>query len=334
MILIAGGAGFLGLSTAQQLADVGERVVITTRRRNDTMANALADSSDAITVEFCDLFNEFEVNELFGRYDFDAIIHTATSHMYASSRAANFQSYKMLFNCLEAATNHGVGRFVLCSSIVVYRGLSGPFREDMPLPSDISGNQRGPLHFVPHFEVTLKRANELVALDYGMPMRGWDEAAASSADGASALEVVVTRCPGQFGPRYTSMFSPLSACVHAAVRRQNVSADRTPRDMSDSVYVKDSASTLVTLVQAPELAHRIYNVSSAIRLTAHEFLTTLYELVPGAEQHLGLKIPNATSKSDDYLDISRIQTDLSWKPDFTLETALADYAKWLETHAY
>jgi nucleoside-diphosphate-sugar epimerase len=87
MILIAGGAGFLGLTRAEQLAEAGEQVVITTHRRNDTMAKDLADGSDAITVEFCDLVNAYEVNELFGRYDFDVVIDTATAHMYASSRA-------------------------------------------------------------------------------------------------------------------------------------------------------------------------------------------------------------------------------------------------------
>lgn len=334
MILIAGGAGFLGLTTAEQLAAAGEEVVITTHRRNDTMAKELADSNRLITLEFCDLYNTYEVNELFARYRFDTVIHTATAHMFAAARATNFPTYLMLFNTLEAATNTGVRRFILSGSVVVYRGVRGPFREDMPLPSDIIDNPPAPLQFVPHFETTVKRVNELVALDYGLPVKGWDRAPERGGSNGGQLEVVVTRCPGQFGPRYTSMYSPVSNAVHAAVRGHAVPADRQPAGVIDSVYIKDSASALVALTEAATLPNRIYNVSSNIRYTAPELLAAVVDAVRGADKHLGVDLGDAKPLPDDYLDISRITSDIGWKPEFTLETAIADYARWLQTHDF
>jgi UDP-glucose 4-epimerase len=334
MFLIAGGAGFLGLTTAEQLAASGQEVVITTHRRNDTMAKALADSSPLITLEFCDLYNTYQVNDLFARYRFETVIHTATAHMFAAARATNFPTYLMLFNTLEASTNTGVRRFILSGSFVVYRGVRGPFREDMPLPSDIVDNPPSPLQFVPHFETTVKRVNELVALDYGLPIKGWDQAPERSGRAGDQLEVVVTRCPIQFGPRYTSMYSSVSNAVHAAVRGHPVPAHRQLSDVIDSVYIKDSASALVALSTAATLPNRIYNVSSNIRFTAPELLAAVVDAVPGADQHLGVSLGEAQPLPDDYLDISRIKSDIGWKPEYTLEAAIADYARWLQSHDF
>jgi UDP-glucose 4-epimerase len=334
MFLIAGGAGFLGLTTAEQLAASGHEVVITTHRRNDAMAKELAGSSPLITLEFCDLYNTYQVNDLFARYAFETVIHTATAHMFAAARATNFPTYLMLFNTLEASTNSGVRRFILSGSFVVYRGARGPFREDMPLPSDIVDNPPSPLQLVPHFETTVKRVNELVALDYGLPIKGWDRAPQRGGRAGDQLEVVVTRCPIQFGPRYTSMYSSVSNAVHAAVRGHAVPADRQWSDVIDAVYIKDSASALVALSGAATLPNRIYNVSSNIRFTAPELLAAVVDAVPGAHRHLGVSLGEAGPLPDDYLDISRIKNDIGWKPEYTLEAAIADYARWLQSHDF
>jgi nucleoside-diphosphate-sugar epimerase len=334
MILISGGAGFTGMNIAELYASAGQPVVITTHRRNDKMAASVA--SDMITVEMVDLSNPYEVNELFSRYDFKGVIHTATAHMFAATRAANFATYKMLFNCLEAATSFGVQRFVLVGSLVVYRGLKGPFREDMAPPPDIAENPPGLLQFFPHFEVTVKRAMELVALDYGLPADPWDRAPARSGKKRSQMQTAVVRLPWQLGPRYTSMYSPIASVLHAAVRNdRKLLVDRPLKDFMPLSYVRDSASGVRAVMDAKELPHRIYNVSSGVVPTAHDVLTALYELMPAAQDRVGLPIPPQMSPvPPDHLDITRIREDLGWRPGFTLKTMFADYLAWLGKHDY
>lgn len=46
MFLISGGGSFLGLNAAKALAARGEKVVITTRRRNDALSTQVADESE------------------------------------------------------------------------------------------------------------------------------------------------------------------------------------------------------------------------------------------------------------------------------------------------
>ena len=158
LILVAGGAGFLGLNTARALTAAGREVVITTRRPlEERLARVVAESAIA-HVEVVDLTSTFQVSNLFARYAFDSVAYTAaTAHMFAASRSKNFDSYAMFFNCLEAATNSVVRRFVLASSIVVYRGLSGPSRKDMALPPDVWVNPPCVWSMIPHFEVAKAR---------------------------------------------------------------------------------------------------------------------------------------------------------------------------------
>jgi nucleoside-diphosphate-sugar epimerase len=334
MILISGGAGFTGLNTADAYAAAGIPVVITTHRRNDKMAAAVA--SDLITVEMVDLSNPYEVNELFSRYDFEGVIHTATAHMFAATRAANFATYKMLFNCLEAANSFGVKRFVLVGSLVVYRGLTGPYREDMAPPPDIAVNPPGLLQFFPHFEVTVKRANELITLDYGLPADPWDRAPARRGKKRPQLETAVVRLPWQLGPRYTSMYSPIASVLHAALRNdRSLLADRPLKDFMPLSYVRDTASGVMAVMQAKRLPHRIYNVSSGVIPTAHDVLATLYKILPEAQARLGLEIPPQLAPvPPDYLDITRIKEDLGWTPRYDLESMFTDYLEWLRAHEY
>jgi nucleoside-diphosphate-sugar epimerase len=334
MILISGGAGFTGLNIAELYASAGKPVVITTHRRNDKMAASVA--SDLIAVEMVDLSNPYEVNELFSRYDFEGVIHTATAHMFAATRAANFATYKMLFNCLEGANSFGVKRFVLVGSLVPYRGLKGPFREDMALPPDIAENPPGLLQFFPHFEVTVKRAMELIALDYGLPADPWDRAPARSGKKRPQMETAVVRLPWQLGPRYTSMYSPVASVLHAAIRNNRaLLVDRPLKDFMPLSYVRDSASGVRAVMDAKVLPHRIYNVSSGVVPTAHDVLSTLYRMMPEAKDRLGLPVPpQMTPVPPDHLDMSRIREDLGWKPGFTLESMFADYLSWLEKHEY
>jgi UDP-glucose 4-epimerase len=333
MILVTGGGGFLGLNLAADLASRGVPTVVTTRDPTDPRLTAI---DGPVTAEVVDLTNTYAVNSLFARYDFDTVVHLATSHMYAATRASNHASYAMLQNCLEAATWRRVSRFVLASSIAVYRGLDHPgsdgaLTEDATFSPDTTVRDGGALSFVPHFEVTQKRVSECLALDYGVPFSSWDQAPPLGRDADGQLDVVVVRFPAQFGPRYVSMYNPLACAVHAAAGRGAPS--RPLRMHSDLIYVTDSVSALRAVLDAKTLPHRIYNASGNIRASAPRALAALAALVPAARELVELD-QAAPPGGDVHLDISRIRADLGWEPAFDLDGALADYVDWLATHEF
>lgn len=339
MILISGGGSFLGLNTAKALVNRGKKVVMTTRRRNDGMsAKVAADSNGLATVEVLDLTNIYEITNLFSRYDISRVVHTATAHMYANTRAANFPSYQMLFNMLESATAFGVERFVLCNSMVVYRGLKGPFKETQALPPEFDTIKTGTVFdIIPPFEVTLKRVMEEITLDYGVPMSMWDRAPKLGTKPKSdQMETVALRFPAQFGPLYTSMYNPVACLTHAYVRKNpELLKDRALRKFVDISYALDNAEAVATAVLADQLSHRLYNVSSGTHVTARETLEAFYRVAPEAKDILGLDPNEQPNESgEEYLDINRIKDDLGWSPKFNIETMLDDYVNWLRSNDY
>ncbi len=338
MIVVSGGGSFLGMNVVKQLAARGETVVLTTRRRNDEASQRIARESEGrVMVEVLDLTNVYEIMSLFSRYDVKRVVHTATAHMYANTRAANFASYQMLWNMLEAATTFAVERFVLCNSIVVYRGVEGPFREDQPLSPEFQLKTGSPFDIVPSFEVTLKRIMEAIVLDYGVPMAMWDRAPQLSSNrNGKQMETVVLRFPSQVGPLYSSMYNPIASLVHGYVKNKpETMHQRELRSFVDISYVLDNSDAAAAVTLAPALPNRIYNVSSNIHVTAREVLEALYRVAPDAEKVLGLHIgAQSHSPSKEYLDISRIERDLGWKPRFTVDTMLADYVDWVRRNEY
>lgn len=339
MYLIVGGAGFLGLNTAQALALDGHDVVITTRRRSDPMAQQVAVQSDGrITLEVVDLNNHHEVYRLMSQYDFQTVAHTATNHMFAQGRSANFTSYNMLFNTLEAAAAFGVSRFVLASSQVVYRGTPGPWVESAAFPPDATENRGEMLKFVPDFEIAFKRVLEMVALDYGTPVSVWDRAPHSARASTSApMETAVVRFATQCGPLYTSMYNPTACLAHALAKgHASMPANRTLRPVNDIAYVRDNADGLKTVLAAKSLPNRIYNVSSGVRVTGRQIAESAHRIDPAGAERLGLDPENqAEGSTDEYFDLTRMAQDFGWHPRYpTIDAVLDDYLGWLRHHDF
>jgi nucleoside-diphosphate-sugar epimerase len=178
------------------------------------------------------------VLDLFSRYNFDAVIHTAQAHQHAQTRTSNRAYYDMIFYCLEPAEATGVKRLLLVSSIAVYGGVAPPFVEDTRFPvqaaiddhPDAMGAYTAPdgsrALALPAFEVTVKRSLERIALDYCAPwqMGGSATVHANQKLNQHLLDVAVLRIPTQFGPGYREMGSPISRAVHTVAGKGNLMA--------------------------------------------------------------------------------------------------------------
>lgn len=337
MYLIAGGSGFLGLNLAQSIVDHGGEVVITSRQRSNPMVQAVVDGAGGkIIVEMVDLNNPHEVYNLFSRYNFRAVAHTATKHLLLRQRSSVFTSYNMLFNTLEAATAFGVPRFVLASSFVVYRGQPGPWHEDLAFPPDATANLGVLLKSVQAFEVSFKRALEMIALDYGVPIPPWDPREAPGKE-RPQLETAVVRLPGQIGPRYYTMFHTTARLAHALAKGDSDGSLLTNRQfhpINEIAYVRDTSDGLRTVLQAPTLPHRIYNVSSGVHVTARDIVEAAQRVAPEAAARLKLDpAAQPVGQTTEFLDLTRMKQDFGWTPKFgTIDLVLGDYVKWLKSN--
>lgn len=314
MVLLIGGMGFIGLNTALRFLELGEPVVITqhtTRRVPDVVAGEIG---GRVTVARMDVRNPYEVFETVRRHGVESIVSLIAPPARSVSTQADYELYTVgLQNVLEAARTFGLRRVSLGSSVSVYAGLpAGPYREDAALP--------------------VASPTQVSAFKKGMEMHAHYYAS------QAGLDVVALRIGSVYGPLYYSMHNPISRLCHAAVKDAEPDFSDRPGgrifegDQGDWTYVKDVARGIQLVHTAGPLPHRVYNVASGRASSNKDALAAVREVVPGARG--GALVPGRTPGAavDPATDLSRIEADVGYAPEFTLETGIAAYVDWLRSH--
>ncbi len=139
-ILVAGGLGYIGSHTVVELINEGYDVVVA-----DNLSNSSVDVLDNIECITRKKPKFYEINvacrektqELFEKYNFDAVIHFAGFKAVGESVAKPLMYYKnnimTTINLGELCIKYNVKKFIFSSSATVYGENIAPFKEDMTL---------------------------------------------------------------------------------------------------------------------------------------------------------------------------------------------------------
>ena len=133
MILVSGGAGYIGSHTCVELIEAGYEIVVA-----DNLINSSEEAVRRVPFVKCELCDPVEVKELFRNYpNIDAVIHFAGLKAVGESVAKPLEYYtNNLVNTLmilNVMRDYGVKNFVFSSSATVYGDpASVPIREDFP----------------------------------------------------------------------------------------------------------------------------------------------------------------------------------------------------------
>jgi UDP-glucose 4-epimerase len=312
MILITGGMGFIGLHAARKFLDAGENVVITCFRTWREPSFLREEFGKRVIVESLDTASAFDCLSLVRKHNVDSIVHLAMPGLAALSPAEDFRVNMLnLINILEAARVAGVRRFSIGSSLTVYGGVAGPFREEQPLRVELESATGA-----------YKKAFEILALHYG---------------DRTKVDVICLRIGVIWGPLYHSMKNVPSRMVHGAVKGGPVDLTQAAGvpggpscedDETDLCYVKDCAKAIQMVHIAANLNHRVYNVGSGKAVSNVQLRNAVLRAAPGARIALQPG-KSAGYRPNAYLDLGRITADTAYKPEFTIETGVADYVAWL-----
>jgi UDP-glucose 4-epimerase len=311
MILITGGLGSIGSHTARALLDLGESVVLTAHRSTELPEFLAGEPGDRVVVEPLDTADEAAFLGIGKRHEITGIVHLAAARYDLPDPVAYLRADTVgLLNALQAATVWGVQRFSVASSIGVYAGVDEvPWREDAPLPV-----------VAPHQIHAFKKTAELFA---------------ALADHSAGFDAVSLRIGTIWGPLGVpdNPFFALPRLLSAAVWGED--PDLTPprppayaEDATDLCYVKDCGRAIALLMLAERLNHRIYNVSTGRLVPYGEVVAAINAAVPGAN----ITLPegrNPDRPADSYLDITRLQEDTGFRPEYDVEQAVPDYVDWL-----
>ena len=143
MILLTGGTGYIGSHTAVEFLNAGYDVVLA-----DDLSNSekrVVDRIGQITgktpvFEQIDICDKAAVEELFSKYDIDAVVHFAGFKAVGESVAEPVKYYRnnigSTLTLLEVMKDHGCRRLIFSSSATVYgESQEVPFTEESPVGS-------------------------------------------------------------------------------------------------------------------------------------------------------------------------------------------------------
>jgi nucleoside-diphosphate-sugar epimerase len=312
VILVTGGAGFVGLNVVEQLLARGdEALVFDTRRPLLEAACELGDVTDREALAGA-----------FRRHAIRAVIHLAavTAGPQRDAREPRRITEVNLIgtiNVLEAARAHGVPRFVHASTGALYGaagvGAAGPLDEerDRPVPDSMYG--------------ITKYAAERTCLRLA---------------GLWNMDVRIGRLATAFGrwEQPSAARDRLSPPTEIAkIARRGAEAVFPPLGPTDYIYAPDLAAALIALLDAQAPAHRLYHLGMGEAWALPQWCTLLAERCPGfrwresdrpAECNV-LPLSPATRK---HFSNRRLLEDLGWRPRFDLAAAADDFLAWLAEH--
>ncbi|MFF9344596.1 dTDP-glucose 4,6-dehydratase [Streptomyces sp. NPDC014773] len=306
-VLVTGGAGFIGSAhVLRLLGPEGPPDVSVTVLDDLTYAGStahLAPVLDDPRLRFVrgDVADPALVDGLVPGHD-DLVHFAAESHVDRSiADGSPFVRTNVLGTqtLLDAAVRHHVRTFVQISTDEVYGSIAtGAAREDdAPRPSS------------PY--AASKAAADLMALAYHT---------------THGLDVRVTRCSNNFGPRqHPEKLVP--RFVTALLSGQDVPLYGDGSQIRDWLHVEDHV-TAVELVRTGGRPGRVYNVGGGTSLTNLELTGRLLALCGAGPERIARVADRKGHDLRYAVDDTRIRRELGYRPRAVFADALADTVRW------
>ena len=328
MILISGGAGFIGSALIRVLirqcdCEIVNLDKVTYAGNLDSLANVAG--NQGYSHEQVDICNREELDRVFKQHRPDCVMHLAAeSHVDRSiDGPADFIDTNIVgtFNLLEAARHYYESleedkreqfRFHHISTDEVYGDLEGTddlFTEQTPYSpsSPYSASKAASDHLVRAWGRT-----------YGLP-------------------IIITNCSNNYGP-YHFPEKLIPHVILNAIHGKPLPIYGDGSQIRDWLYVEDHAKALIKVVTEGEIGET-YNIGGHNEKTNLEVVETICDLL----EEVAPEKPAGVSNYRDLItfvkdrpghdvryaiDASKIERELGWVPEETFETGLRKTVKW------
>ncbi len=306
-VLVTGGLGHIGSWVCHELVKRGRKVIVT--GRSGRRVSYLEGMEDSITFIRADVLDQASLYRMFVEQKgaIEQVVHIAGlmgGPLFATNPRHHIYTNTMgTVDMLEVSRVFGVKRFVYISSGAVYGIRDNIPLEDEPLtPGDLYGAAKSSAEFF-----GLQYANEF-KLDF------------------RALRVYFAYGPGRFPselyPLYNAVFGSLEG-------KTRVSLPAGADQSVDFTYVKDIARAVCMILEAPDLKHRQYNVSSGI---CHPIPELIRNVASQAGVDMELIIgPGRIMPRGPSIDSTRLRTELGFSTEYDVEKGVEEYLSWIKS---
>jgi len=302
-ILVTGGAGFIGSNLVLTLQErmPQARLTVVDDFRSGDFKNLVGYRGDFVAQNLATL----DWNQQFGDEKFDAIFHLAsitdtTLHDQFKQVHDNVESFRRLLNFARPTRT----RIVYASSASTY-GAS-------KIASVETNGAAAP------------------ANSYAFSKAMMDNIATRTARECPDWVIVGLRYFNVYGPREAHKGIPASMIYHLS---RQIKAGQRPRifkhgeQQRDFVYVKDIVEGSIRAVEAKQSG--IYNLGSGRARSFNELVEILNRSLGTDFKPEYIENPHAHYQNFTQADLTSVRGALGYQPQFTLETGVADYMRWL-----
>jgi UDP-glucose 4-epimerase len=309
-VLITGGMGVIGAETSRKFVQEGHRPVIFARHRDESL---IGDIVDKVDVELGDVLDMPRILQVLKKHKVSHVVHTAAfvGAVSAANPALSIQVNVMgLVNVLEAARAFDVKRVVFTSAKGVYGPTLGEHGHPTykPISEDAPKNPK-------RIYDSAKFMGENICLYYSDNM---------------GLDTMVLRFASTYGPGKTARHGAMgvtSSIVENPARGQPFRIKQGGDEKDDFIYNKDSAAGIYLATVVEKTRSRVFNIGTGVGSTLRDFERILKRHIPNAVMDIGpgLNFFGFPYPATSVYDITRARQELGYRPEYDLETGIADY---------
>lgn len=304
-ILVTGGAGYIGSFMVKKLLDESHEVVVV-----DSLEKGHKDAVDPRSIlKVGNVLDKKFIQEVFGSYSFDAVIHFAGYISMKESMEAPFiyfeNNFLGLLNILEGMKKGNVKKIIFSSTAGVY---GNPVK--IPIPEDHIKNPTNPYGESKLMaEKALEWYKNILGINY-VALRYFNAAGAS--------------LDGTLGELHPDESHIIPSALSALSEEKEFFLYGNDYNTEDGTCVRDYIH-VIDLVQAHLFALNklslesggfYYNVGTGMGHSNEKILKMIEEVT---DKKLQIKVVNKRSGDADILvaDVSKIKKELSFEPKFS-----------------
>ena len=315
-LLITGGCGFIGSNLIHYLLQRTDYQLVNL----DALTYAgnlenLADIADNPRYELVvgDISDQKRVNQLLSSRSWEGIINLAAeTHVDRSiQNSTPFIQTNILgtYTLLQAAKAHRIPRYHQVSTDEVYGDLGDPqpnfprkfFTEETPLS--------------PHCPYAASKASA------DLLVQSWHD--------TYGLNTVISRCSNNYGP-YQFPEKLIPFFWSKAVKNEPLPLYGDGKNIRDWLYVEDHCQAIHTIFEKSPPG-KVWNIGGHNEKTNREIADLIIQ-TSGSQSSITLVEDRLAHDRRYAMDASRLEKELSWRPEHTFEQALPATLEWYQAH--
>lgn len=296
-VFITGGTGFIGTHLVRMLRYKGYDLLLLTRTPKKLPFN----NSKKITVVAGDLSNINDWKYDLIKFQPDATIHMAWEGIPDYGPETSVKNLKYGLDLIKLLAEIECRRFICTGSCWEYGQQHGKLHEDLPIkPFNAFASAKNALHWLGK---EIAKENNMIFI--------W-----------TRLFYVYG-----IGQKETSLIPYVINCV----RRGKKPEIKTPFAKNDFIYVEDVADALTNILTKCKQS-TIYNIGSGSSTSAKEIVNMVYDSLGIKNEFEAGSIYSDEASCEEYwADLSKIKTEIGWKPKLTilegLKRTIQEYEK-------